>query len=128
MEGDLRTTDAGPAAPAPRPGERTAPAESYWLSSLELLGGVDVEVVGVRAVPTEALREFLRMREAWRQAGRPPADRRGSQAAAATTGAAASLAAAGAASPRVPSDFELDISLESDGRVTLPGDLLPADG
>lgn len=124
MNEELRANDPGPVAPAPRTGSRAAPAESYWLSSLELLGGVDVEVVGVRAVPTEALREFLRMREAWRKAGRAPAEPRALRAAA----AAAAPAAAGGASPRAPSDFELDITLETDGRVTLPGDLLPADG
>lgn len=98
---------AAAATPAKAPGNG-----SYWLSSLELRSGADVQMVGVRAVPTEALRELLRLRESWRRSGQAHSD--------VARAAEPELAAA------VPSAFELDVTLEADGRVTLPGDLLPA--
>lgn len=84
-------------AAAPRP---THEPGNYWLSSLELRRGVEVEVLGVRHVPGEALREFVRMHRAWEtQAGR--ADPGATPAA-------------------------LDIAFEADGSVTIPGDLRAA--
>ena len=100
---------AGTAAPAP-----TSGTQGYWLSSLELLRGVEVQAVGVRAVPTEALRELLRMRGAWRDAGHALIARQ-------PTPASEPVLA-------VPSEFELDIALDAEGRVTVPGELLPAAG
>lgn len=83
---------AAPPRPAHEPG-------NYWLSSLELRRGVEVEVLGVRHVPGEALREFVRMHRAWE----------------AQTGAGHS--------GDTPA---LDIAFEADGSVTVPGDLRAA--
>ncbi|MFO1266174.1 MAG: hypothetical protein U1F67_04820 [Rubrivivax sp.] len=103
-----RTPDAPAASTEDAPRARTPDVHSYWLSSLELRRGVEVKAIGVRSVPTEALRELLRMREAWRHTPPPlPAPREPAQA------------------PAPQSAFELDIAFEADGRVTLPGDLLP---
>jgi hypothetical protein len=89
--------EAPPAqAAAPRP---THEPGNYWLSSLELRRGVDVEVLGVRHVPGEALREFVRMHRAW-------------EAQTGSGGAGATWA--------------LDITFEADGSVTIPGDLRAA--
>lgn len=130
--------DAAPSLPSSPPaGAGEAPgsarstgrplADSYWLSSLELLGGVEVEVVGVRAVPTEALREFMRMHEAWRQPDRAEARPEVDFGTTFEAPFQASFQAAGPAEePATPSTFDLDITLGADGRVTLPGDLAPA--
>lgn len=88
-------------APQARP-RRSYEPDGYWLSSLELRRGVDVEVLGVRHVPGEALREFMRMHLAWEAAPAPGG------------------AAAPARARRAP---ELDIAFEADGSVTVPGDL-----
>ena len=104
------TPDAPAARTEDAPRARTPDVHSYWLSSLELRRGVEVKAIGVRSVPTEALRELLRMREAWRHTP-PPLP------------APASPERAEAPAPQ--SAFELDIAFEADGRVTLPGDLLP---
>ncbi len=111
--------------PSPQPGQSavatkadaqgpSAPfADSYWLSSLELRHGVEVEIVGVRTIAGEVLREFLRMHHAWRKV-----DRR---------------AAFGVASPRISMASSLvrmtalDIAFEADGSVTIPGELLSSD-
>ncbi len=69
---------------------------NYWLSSLELRRGMEVEVLGMRHVPGEVLREFLRMHRAWEE-GRPSASPRAAPA--------------------------LDIAFDADGSVTIPGDL-----
>ncbi|MBL8287337.1 MAG: hypothetical protein JNL85_05070 [Rubrivivax sp.] len=106
---------AAPAASAVEPPAQAPGAHGYWLSSLELRRGVEVKAIGVRAVPTEALRELLRMRESWRHPAAP-------QAAAAAGGHAGEGGASGQSGQ---SAFELDIALEADGRVTLPGDLVP---
>ena len=100
------TPDAPAARTEDAPRARTPDVHSYWLSSLELRRGVEVKAIGVRSVPTEALRELLRMREAWRHTPLP-APREPAEA------------------PAPQSAFELDIAFEADGRVTLPGDLLP---
>ncbi|MBL8348347.1 MAG: hypothetical protein JNN03_23165 [Rubrivivax sp.] len=71
---------------------------NYWLSSLELRRGMEVEVLGMRHVPGEVLREFLRMHRAWEDS---------LHAAPRTAGA-------------------LDIAFEADGSVTIPGDLQAA--
>lgn len=75
--------------------------DSYWLSSLELRRGVEMEVLGMRHVPGEVLREFLRMHRAW-EAARPPAE------------------------PAPAPDTLLDVAFEADGSVTIPADLLAA--
>lgn len=98
---DPTATPEPTTAPLARP-RRTYEPDGYWLSSLELRRGVDVEVLGVRHVPGEALREFMRMHLAWEAspaAGRTAAPAPASQAA------------------------ELDIAFEADGSVTVPGDL-----
>jgi len=86
------------AAPAtvPRPAHEPG---NYWLSSLELRRGMEVEVLGMRHVPGEVLREFLRMHRAWEDRRHPV-----------SPGAASAL----------------DIAFEADGSVTIPGDLQAA--
>lgn len=93
---ELPTTKKAAQTAAPR-----LPHEpgNYWLSSLELRRGMEVEVLGMRHVPGEVLREFLRMHRAWE-------DRR-LHALPRTAGA-------------------LDIAFEADGSVTIPGDLQAA--
>jgi hypothetical protein len=91
-----KAAQAAPQAPAPRPPHEPG---NYWLSSLELRRGMEVEVLGMRHVPGEVLREFLRMHRAWEESRLPAAPR--------------------AASP-------LDIAFEADGSVTIPGDLQAA--
>ncbi len=90
--------------PEPPPAQAATPRPThepgnYWLSSLELRRGVEVEVLGVRHVPGEALREFVRMHRAWEAQG-------------------------GRADPGAPP--ALDIAFEADGSVTIPGDLRAA--
>lgn len=86
-----------PASPAAGAAGPHRVHESYWLSSLELRRGMEVEVLGMRHVPGEVLREFLRMHRTWEErASRPPTPRAGPA---------------------------LDIAFEADGSVTIPGDL-----
>lgn len=86
-------------------------SDSYWLSSLELRHGVEVQFVGVRAVGSAVIREFLRMHEAWQ---RP--DRRALSGRAAAAGGIALTSSLARLS-------QLDIAFEVDGSVTIPGDL-----
>lgn len=83
-------------ASSPRPPHEPG---NYWLSSLELRRGMEVEVLGMRHVPGEVLREFLRMHRAWEDRRHPAIPRAGSA---------------------------LDIAFEADGSVTIPGDLQAA--
>ncbi len=87
------TAQTAPPSAAPRPIHEPG---NYWLSSLELRRGMEVEVLGMRHVPGEVLREFLRMHRAWERRAQP-----------ASPGAAPAL----------------DIAFEADGSVTIPGDL-----
>lgn len=92
------------ARPEPSPARAATPRPThepgnYWLSSLELRRGVEVEVLGVRHVPGEALRELVRMHRAWE-----------AQAGASHSGDTSAL----------------DIAFEADGSLTIPGDLRAA--
>ncbi|MBI5718516.1 MAG: hypothetical protein HZC37_12610 [Burkholderiales bacterium] len=88
-----------PEPPATPPAVPHSTHDSYWLSSLDLRRGMEIEVLGMRHVPGEVLREFLRMHRAWERERLP-------------------------ATPRATA--VLDIALEADGSVTIPGDLLAA--
>lgn len=109
-----RPTEPAPApAPCSEPA-RTPGSDSYWLSSLELRRGLDVEMVAVRAVPTPVLRELLRLRQAWRSDARARAE------------LGRALALPPAAPPPAPLPHAMDIAFDADGQVTVPGELLPA--
>ena len=87
--------------------------DSYWDSSLELRRGVEVQVVGIRAVAGELLRELARLHEIWRKT-----DRRAAPGVASSGGALSSSPAYKAV---------LDIAFEADGSITTPGELPSTD-
>lgn len=97
----MTSTDpaAKPGPPATQLAVPQGSHDSYWLSSLELRRGVEMEVLGMRHVPGEVLREFLRMHRAWERQRH-------------------------SATPRATP--ALDIAFEADGSVTIPGELLAA--